>query len=137
LTHVTTEIPPTPIPDGAWTQVRIELVRMRLSARGQDRLPAEWSTVPGATVADFAYASSQFATAATHYRAQLAVDPDRPTALIGLGLALSTYGPEPAARALLRCPELVRAVHRGLRSTARHVPTPEQVASWIGCLVAD
>jgi hypothetical protein len=37
----------------------------------------------------------------------------------------------------VRCPELVRAVQRQLRGSTRHVPTPEDIASWIGQLVSD
>lgn len=131
----TTELPPTPVPDGAWTHARIELIRMRLSRHGPDYLADMWSSVPGVTTADSAYVNGQFGEAADGYRAELMADPDRPASLVGLGLTLSAYGPDPAARALLHCPELVRAVHRRLRSTARHTPTVEQVASWIGRLV--
>jgi hypothetical protein len=132
-----TELPPTPVPDGAWSRARTDLVRLSVSQPGRARLPEMWDTVPGATAADFAYASGRFADAASGYRTELAMDPDRPTALVGLGLALSACGPHPAGRALLRCPELVRAVHRRLRNSARHAPTPEDIASWIGQLVSD
>lgn len=132
----TNELPPTPVPDGAWTRARFELTRMALSEYGRNHLAEMWSSVPGTTAADFAYVSGQFPEAADRYRAELAADPDRPDSLVGLGLALSALGPSPAGRGLSRCPELVRAVHRDLRRTAR-VPTPEQVAIWIGYLVAD
>ena len=132
-----TELPPTPVPDGAWSRARIDLVRLGLGESGNAQLPATWLTVPDATEADFAYASGRFADAARGYRAELSADPDRPASLVGLGLALSACGPRPAARALLRCPELVRAVHRRLRETAPNPPAPEDVASWIGQLVSD
>jgi HEXXH motif-containing protein len=131
-----TELPPTPVPDGAWSPARIDLIRLRTSESGHARLATTWLTVPDATAADFAFASGRFADAAEGYRAELAADPDQPSALVGLGLALSACGPYPAARALLRCPELVRAVHRWLRETTP-APTPEDVASWIGQLVPD
>jgi HEXXH motif-containing protein len=132
-----TALPPTPVPDGSWASARTELIRLRVSEADQTRLPDSWSAVPGATTADFDYASDRFTEAVHGYRAELAADPDRPVSLVGLGLALAARGSDPAARALLSCPELVRAVHRRLRHTARHVPTPEQVASWIGRLVAE
>lgn len=128
------DLPPTPVPDGSWSRARMDLVRLGLS--GVD-LSETWPSVPGATSTDFAYAVGRFTDAARGYRAELAADPDRPTSLVGLGLALSACGPDPAARALLHRPELVRAVHRRLRDTARHEPTPESVASWIGQVVSE
>lgn len=133
--HATT-LPPTPVPDGTWTRARTELVRLRVSQPDPTYLQDTWHAVPGATAADFSYAIGRFVDAAHGFREELATDPDRPASLVGLGLALSARGPNPAARALLSCPELVRAVHRRLRRTARHVPTPEEVASWIGQIVA-
>ncbi|MEV4311264.1 HEXXH motif domain-containing protein [Actinocrispum sp. NPDC049592] len=128
-----TELPPTPVPDGVWSRARTDLIRLNLS---EARLSEVWNTVPDATIADLAYAEQRFADAADGYRAELAADPDRPTALVGLGLALSAIGPNPAGRALLRCPELVRAVHRQLRESGRPWPTPEEIAAWIGQLVS-
>ncbi|KFU79384.1 hypothetical protein [Amycolatopsis lurida] len=90
--------------------------------------------MPGATAADLAYTSGDFLEAVQGYRRELATDPDRPNSLVGLGLALAARGPHPAARALLHCPELVRAVHRSLRAVPRP-PTVEQLAAWIGQLV--
>jgi HEXXH motif-containing protein len=129
-----TDLPPTPVPDGAWSRARVDLVLLGLT---DVNIAETWQTVPGATATEFAYASGKFTDAARGYRAELAMDPDRPTSLVGLGLALSACGPDPAARALLHRPELVRAVHRRLRGTARHEPTPESVASWLGQLVSD
>lgn len=131
-TPVQTDLPPTPIPDGTWSHSRADLARLALTGGGLQDL---WPTVPDATPGDFAYASGRFADAARLYRAELRADPDRPASLIGLGLALATTGQCPASRALLHCPELVRAVHRVLRHTAHPVPTPESVASWIGQVV--
>ncbi|MFD5245896.1 HEXXH motif-containing putative peptide modification protein [Amycolatopsis sp. NPDC058340] len=125
-----TSLPPTPVPDGAWSQARTDLIRLTLG--GSARPPA----VPGATAADFAYTAGEHLEAVEGYRQELAADPDRPNSLAGLGLALSARGLHPAARALLHCPELVRAVHRPLRSGARP-PTVEEIASWIGQLVPD
>lgn len=128
-----TDLPPTPVPDGSWSRARTDLVRLRVSGADLVQL---WPTVPGATAADLAYASGRFTDAAREYRAELSADPDQPASLVGLGLALAACGPDPAARALLHRPELVRAVHRRIRSTARHPPTPESVASWIGQVIS-
>ena len=98
---------------------------------------AAWLTVPGATTADLAYASGHFAEAAHGYRAELSTDPDCPSSLSGLGLALAAQGPHPAARALLHCPELVRTAHRLLRVDVAHPPSPERLAEWIGQIVPD
>jgi hypothetical protein len=62
----------------------------------------------------------------------LAEDPDDPAALVGLGLALAARSTGPAARALLRRPELVRAVHRRLRTGPGATPSVEAVAGWLG-----
>ncbi|MFD4675681.1 HEXXH motif domain-containing protein [Lentzea sp. NPDC058450] len=126
------DLPPTPVPDGPWPRCRATLARLSTSDGGQDL----WHAVPGATDADFALTSSRFSDAARGYRAELRAEPDRPASLVGLGLALSGSGPNPAARALLHRPELVRAVHRELRRTARDVPTPEKLAWWLGQLVS-
>ncbi|OLF05581.1 HEXXH motif domain-containing protein [Actinophytocola xinjiangensis] len=126
--------PPTPVPDGLWSPARTDLVQLRTGGVGLPELDELWPTVPDATPADLAYASGRFADAVRGYRAELVDDPDRPTSLVGLGLALAASGPDPAARALLGCPEVVRAVHRTLRQS-RTAPTPEGLAAWIGQLV--
>lgn len=136
LASLATDLPPTPIPDGSWSHARIDLLRITLGETRTSSLPRVWLTVPDATRADLAYVSGRCAEAARCYRTELAEDPDRPMSLTGLGLALSAQGPHPAARALLRCPELVRAAHRQLRSTASP-PTVERLAAWIGQLVPD
>ncbi|MEV7554353.1 HEXXH motif-containing putative peptide modification protein [Amycolatopsis sp. NPDC089917] len=130
-----TGLPPTPVPDGGWSHARMDLIRLAVGgtpASPDGRPPV----VPGATAADLAYTGGDFLEAIAGYRRELAADPDRPTSLVGLGLALCARGPHPAARALLHCPELVRAVHRRLRVVPQP-PTVEQLASWIGQLVPD
>lgn len=131
-----TNLPPTPVPDGSWSRARTDLVRLRLDGADPSGLAELWPTVPDATTADLAYGSGRFTDAANGYRAELAADPDRPASLVGLGLALAACGPDPAARALLGCPEVVRAIHRRLREYAQPTPTPERLAAWIGQLVA-
>ncbi|MFC9253037.1 HEXXH motif domain-containing protein [Amycolatopsis thailandensis] len=129
----TAELSPTPVPDGSWSHARTDLIRLSVGGAppaSDGRAP----TVPGATAADSAYTAGGFLEAIEGYRQELATDPDRPNSLVGLGLSLAARGPHPAARALLHCPELVRAVHRHVRSAPRS-PTVEQIAAWIGQLV--
>ena len=95
-------------------------------------LAAEGPSVPGAISADLAWAAGRATEAADGYRAQLAEDPDDVSALVGLGLALVARSTGPAARALLHRPELVRAVHRTLRTGPAPTPSIEAVAGWIG-----
>lgn len=130
-------LPPTPVPDGTWSHARADLVRLGLTEAGRGALSDIWATVPDATTADLAHATGRQTDAVRAYRTELAGTPDRPASLIGLGLALGAIGPDTAARALLSCPELVRAVHRRLRHTAHGGPTPEELASWIGELVTE
>jgi len=122
------------VPDGSWSSARSDLIRLSIADSPNDRnvLTKIWPSVPGATAADFAYATGRFADAARGYRAELAADADRPAAWVGLGLALSGLGVTPAARALLHYPEVVRAVHRKIRVRMRTVPAPEDLAAWIG-----
>ncbi|WP_260191716.1 HEXXH motif domain-containing protein [Actinophytocola gossypii] len=131
------DLPPTPVPDGSWSRARVDLVRLALTPADLAELSDVWQTVPGATGADLAYASGRYLDAARGYRAELFADPDRPSSLVGLGLALRAGGPHPAARALLHRPELVRAVHRRLRDGHGEAPAIEDIASWIGRLVSE
>lgn len=129
------DIAPTRASDGVWTLARTDLTRLALAAEpGQALLAERWTTVPGATAADLAYVQGRSADAVQGYRAELVEDPDSATAWIGLGLALRRQGDNPAARALLGCPELVRAVHRKLRDEPAGAPDPESLAEWIDSL---
>jgi HEXXH motif-containing protein len=129
-----TDRAPTPVPDGSWSSARADLIRLDVAdpSDGRNALSRTWSSVPGATAADFAYVTGRLTDAARSYRAELAADADRPATWVGLGLALSGLGVTPAARALLHYPELVRAVHRRIRVRTRTVPAPEDLAAWIG-----
>ncbi|MGH3878139.1 MAG: aKG-HExxH-type peptide beta-hydroxylase [Actinophytocola sp.] len=135
LTFAATELSPTPVPDGSWSPARTDLVRLGLG-EGASRSTDGLATVADATEADVAYAAGRYREAADGYRTELVADPDRPTPLVGLGLALAARGPSAAGRALLHRPELVRAVHRTLRERTGHRPTPERVAAWIGQVVS-
>jgi HEXXH motif-containing protein len=125
---------PTPVPDGSWSPARADLIRLSVAnpSNSWNMLSRTWPSVPGATAADFAYVTGRLTDAARGYRAELATDPDRPAAWVGLGLALSGLGISPAARALLHYPEVVRAVHRRIRADKQTVPAPEDLAAWIG-----
>ena len=67
VTTMATALPPTPVPDGTWSPARADL--SRLAVGGAD--PEVWSTVPGATTADIAFARGDFARAVDEYRAEL------------------------------------------------------------------
>jgi len=122
---------PTPIPDGSWTNARTDLIRLRIT-NGDAGLATHGPWVPGATEADLHLTAGRPAEATAGYRRLLATEPDDPSALIGLGLALATSSANPASRAILHRPELVRAVHRTLRSDHSATPSIEAVAGWIG-----
>lgn len=122
---------PTPVPDGGWTDARTDLIRLRLG-RDRDALTERGPRVPDVTEADLAWVSGRVESAVNGYRSLLAADPDVPSALVGLGLALTARGAGPAGRALLHRPELVRAVHRELRTSTDAAPEIETVAEWIG-----
>lgn len=129
---------PTSVPDGTWSYARADLIRLSVAEvdvahpNVRNLICRIWSSVPGATSADFAYVTGRFTDAARGYRAELAEDADCPTAWVGLGLALSKLGATAAARALLYYPEVVRAVHRKIQTCGRMVPAPDDLADWIG-----
>ncbi len=123
---------PTPVPDGDWQEARTDLVRLRLGPDGAARFAKHAPTVPGATEADLHFVAGRPVEAAAAYRHLLSLDPDDPSALVGLGLALSARSTGPASRALLHRPELVRAVHRLLRDEPKTTPSVEAIAGWLG-----
>lgn len=127
------ERPPIPVPDGSWSPARAELARLSLTepAAGPGS-QSWWARVPDATEADAALISGRLADAARGYRAELADDPDRVGAWAGLGVTLHGIASTPAAKALLRTPELVRAVHRRVRAVGAGSPQPDRLAAWIG-----
>jgi hypothetical protein len=129
------EVSPTPVPDGTWSHARIDLIRLRLCVDDAE-FARTWRTVPDATEADHAYAMGRYDDSVAGYRAQLSCNPDTPSAIVGLGLALGARSANPAARALMHRPELVRAVHRELRESPAGAPPLERLAAWIGQLVS-
>jgi HEXXH motif-containing protein len=123
---------PTPVQDGMPSNARADLLRLGIVMGNRRKLASMWRLVRDATAADLAYATGRFADAAQGYRAELVGDPDRVSSWVGLGLALAALRPGPAARALMRRPELVRAVRRQISVRSPAVPPPERLAAWIG-----
>ncbi|MEU4246485.1 HEXXH motif domain-containing protein [Amycolatopsis sp. NPDC026612] len=114
--------------DGSWPNSRSDLVRIRLGEDGETRLTQLWSLVPEVLKADHLWVQDRMDEARTAYAAELEADPDHASAWIGLGLSLTSG---PAKQALLTAPELVRAVHRNLR-TMDAAPVVEELAAWLG-----
>ncbi|UOZ07548.1 HEXXH motif domain-containing protein [Amycolatopsis sp. WQ 127309] len=118
-------------PDGRWAEARADLLRVRLGADGERRARQVWRDVSDASEADLALVNGDGEAALEGYRAELRRDPDLPVALVGLGLALRMTHEENTAAVILNRPELVRAVHRGIRKRTNPAPTPEEVARWL------
>ncbi|HEX5404506.1 MAG TPA: HEXXH motif domain-containing protein [Pseudonocardiaceae bacterium] len=127
LTGLDTDRPPTPVPDGGWATGRADLIRITSTSTTRASV-----RVPDVTAADLALVDGRLVDAVRAYRAELAAEPDRPASWIGLGLALSRLGTGPAAHSLLHNPELVRAVHRTVRTSTARPATPDDLAAWIG-----
>ncbi|MGR6999071.1 hypothetical protein ACU686_14510 [Yinghuangia aomiensis] len=84
------------------------------------------------TAADIHLLHGDPARAAQGYVRVLAAAPGLPSAWVGLGLAAEHLGEPSAARALLRHPEAVRALHGNLAETTRRAPDPLALADWVG-----
>jgi hypothetical protein len=123
---------PTPVPDGPWSNARADLIRLAIDNVSGRTPSAAWPAVPEATEADLAYVAGHIDEAVRRYNVELAANPDRPASWTGLGIALARTGERLASRALLQHPELVRALHRKLRTSARTSPRPANIAAWVG-----
>ncbi|GIF63850.1 HEXXH motif domain-containing protein [Asanoa ishikariensis] len=88
---------------------------------GRAERPAE------ATPADIAYVAGDWAVAIDRYERQLVEHPDRAEQWAGLALACRRNGDEDGARVLTSRPEVVRALHRAVRSAG-----PVELARWLG-----
>ncbi|GID27763.1 aKG-HExxH-type peptide beta-hydroxylase [Paractinoplanes brasiliensis] len=124
-------------PGARGLDARAVLMLWRLTdPAGFDQLRRDPSTigahVTGAGPSDLAYVAGELDHARDGYLAALSVDPDSPSAWAGLGLVLSAAGPGRAADALMRRPELVRAVHQAVRSSTGEISDPVKLAGWIG-----
>ncbi|MGW0332492.1 aKG-HExxH-type peptide beta-hydroxylase [Streptomyces sp. NPDC003011] len=87
---------------------------------------------PALTAADVALLGGDAGRAAEGYLGLLTDDPRSPSAWAGLGFALSASDEPAAAQALLRRPEVVRAVYLTLRRRCGEAPDPRAVSDWIG-----
>lgn len=123
-------------PNAQGLDARAVLELWRLTdAAGFERLLADPTSigarVTGARPADLALVAGDREAARRGYLHELSTDPDRPGAWSGLGLILAQTRPGPAAEALRDRPELVRAVHRAVRSRGGDAG-PVELAAWIG-----
>ncbi|MFJ9811372.1 HEXXH motif domain-containing protein [Streptomyces sp. NPDC101158] len=113
-----------------WSHARTHLIRHLLGADegpglSDDAGPA--AARPGPSDADRALVTGDPA-APEAYARLLAAAPEAPEAWTGLVLALTTT--DPTTRPLLRRPEVLRALHRELRTTGP-APDPVRVARWL------
>lgn len=125
-----------PDPNAGSPDVRGEFRRILLADPGL--LPARVRETdasrrpPAMTAADIHLLHGDPARAAQGYIRVLAAAPGLPSAWAGLGLAAEQLGEPSAARALLRHPEAVRALHGNLAETTRRAPDPLALADWVG-----
>lgn len=119
-------------PDGRGELRRVRLAEPEaLPARA--RAESDASGRPAALVdADVALLHGEPDHALRRYLDVLAAQPQLPSAWAGLGLALLDAGERTAAHAVLRRPEVVRAVHRQARERCGRSPDPVEVADWVG-----
>lgn len=82
----------------------------------------------GATRADVAFVLGRSGEARELYLAELATDPTRPTAWVGLGLT----APARDGRPILKRPELVRAVYDAVATGPRPPDSVLSVSRWLG-----
>jgi HEXXH motif-containing protein len=96
-----------------------------------DDLRSSPATIADAAAADFAYLVRDPDTTEL-YRREIESGSHRAGAWSGLGLSLSAAG-SAAAEALLRRPELVRAIYVKASRLTRRSPDIEELAAWVGC----
>ena len=117
-----------------WSQGMVGLVRRHIAA------PDTWQTFGGPNAAwwqktissaDVAVVDGRVDVAQTLYAETLRKDREDLDAWSGLTLALSMGGAEPAARALQRRPEVVKAVYSAIDDKGL-AQSPVQVAAWLG-----
>lgn len=121
-----------PAPGVATPDLRSELRRVQLAEPAALPERARHGRPESLAAADVHLLRGAAGPAVAGYRATLAGRPDSASAWAGLGLALSATGAGHAARALLRRPEVVRAVHEQAITATGSTPDPVAVADWIG-----
>ena len=95
--------------------------------------PDSWrERVVDASGGDVALVVGDLDRAAHLYQTQVEADPDDEASWAGLALA-RRGSPEPAAVALARHPELVRALYQAVASEGPARPSVMAVAEWLGC----
>ncbi|MFI5912996.1 HEXXH motif domain-containing protein [Dactylosporangium sp. NPDC051541] len=114
--------------DGRAVLARYRLARPEIFERFQREPGTVAQTVAGTAEADVAYLAGDREAAVRAYAARVEAAPDDVHALAGLGLTRPDRGTDPAARALLRRPELVRAVAARLDGDVDVI----ELAAWIG-----
>ncbi|MGW1209993.1 aKG-HExxH-type peptide beta-hydroxylase [Streptomyces sp. NPDC002499] len=126
-----------PDPQAGSPDARGELRRVQLAE--PDALPTRARALGEATgrpsdlvAADVALLRGEADRAVRGYLEVLAAHPELPSAWAGLGLALSDADEPVAAHALLRRPEVVRAVHRQAAERYGRSPDPVDMADWVG-----
>lgn len=117
-----------------WSQGWLGLARRRIQAPQHflESLEEPWGR--GLTHAHLALFSGEAETAVKEFSEQIAHHGEA-DAWAGLGLALSADPSDGGARAILRRPELVRAVYQRVAVTGDR-PAPAEVARWIGKVTA-
>jgi hypothetical protein len=90
------------------------------------------AAVAGATAADLHLVAGDHATARRLYSDELRGEPDRLHAWAGLGLALTDPATRLARTALLRRPELVRAVAQQVSRVSGASTDVVALAGWLG-----
>ncbi|CAM5631698.1 hypothetical protein [Streptomyces narbonensis] len=123
------------VPDltARWSHARTRLIRQVLGTPEPGTPPSGPSAAPPAPSAAERALIAGDPAAADGYVRLLAEDPEDPDAWTGLVLALALA--EPAARPLLRRPELPRAVHRELRVIGT-TADPRRLARWLAAGIA-
>jgi HEXXH motif-containing protein len=122
-------------PKLGFLDTRAVLTRHRLSRevafeRFLERPDSVSQAVAGATPADVQLVAGARETAHLAYLARASESPDDVHALVGLGIARPDRDTDPVARALLGCPELVRAI--GVRLTGSGAVDILGLAGWLG-----
>ena len=130
-----------PDPAARWLDTRAVLARLLLADPAAfDELLAHPATVDryvsGATPADLACVAGDLEAAARLYIEELSGSPDRAVGWPGLGLALRADGPSPTSVALLRRPELLRAVAQAEVSATGRPPQPVELAVWLAAVAS-